>query len=74
MAKDAELGSATSSTTRSAENLPLDIAEDVEVGGNSDGSDDETLERSPLFKKLNRPMGYLTSLRSDVDSTSFTKR
>ena len=39
------------------------MAEDAEVGGNGDGGDDETVERSPLSKKPNVPTGYLTSLR-----------
>ena len=42
-------------TTRSAENLPSDMAEDAEVGGNGDGGDDETVKRSPLSKKPNVP-------------------
>ena len=76
MAEDAEVGSRTSSTTRSAENLSasVDIAEDAEVGGNGDGGDDETVERSPLSKKSSGPMGYLTSLRSDADSAPLAKR
>ena len=64
-AEDAEVGSGTSSTTRSAENssASVDMAEDAEVG-EGDGGDDETVERSPLSKKSNVPIGYLTSLRS----------
>ena len=73
-AEDAEVGSRTSSTTRSAKNLPSDMAEDVEVGGNGDGGDDKTVERSPLSKKPNGLMGYLTSLCSDADSALFEKR
>ena len=73
MAEDAEVGSGTSSTTRSAENSPSDMAENAEVGGNSDGGDDETVERSPS-KKPNVPIGYLTSLRSEADSALFAKR
>ena len=64
MAEDAEFGSGTSSITRSAESSPSDMAEDVEVGGNGDGGDDKTVERSPLSKKPNVPTGYLTSLHS----------
>ena len=74
MAEDAEVESGTSSTTRSAENLPLNMAEDAEVGGNDDGGDDETVKRSPLSKKPNGHMEYLTSLCSDADSASFEKR
>ena len=64
-AEDAEVGSGTSSTTRSAENssASVDIAEDAEVGDNDDGGDDKTVKRSPS-KKPNVPMRYLTSLRS----------
>ena len=62
-AEDAEVGSGTSSTTRSAKNSPSDMAEDAEVGGNDDGGDDKTVERPPS-KKPNVPMGYLTFLRS----------
>ena len=64
MAEDAEVGSGTSSTTRSAENLSasVDMAEDAKVGKGDDG-DDETVERASS-KKPNVSMGYLTSLRS----------
>ena len=64
MAEDAEVGSETSSTTRSAKNLLSDMAKDAEVGGNGDGGDDETVKKSPS-KKPNVPIGYLTSLRSE---------
>ena len=73
-AEDAEVGSETSSPTRSAENLPLDMAEDAEVGGNGDGSDDEIVKKSPLSKKQNGPTEYLTSLLSNIDSALFEKR
>ena len=63
-AEDAEVRSGTSSTTRSAKNSPLDMAEDAEVGGNGDGGNDKTVERSPS-KKPSVPTGYLTSLRSE---------
>ena len=53
-AEDAEVGSGTSSTTRSAENLLSDMAEDAEVGGNSDGDDDEIVKRSPPSKNVKR--------------------
>ena len=72
-AEDAEVGSGTSSITRLAKNLSLYMAEDTEVGGNGDGDDDETVERSPS-KKLSRPTGYLTSLcfeKSWVSLNSF---
>ena len=57
--EDTELGSKTSSMTRLAKNssLLVDIAEDVEVGEDN-GGDDETVERSLLFKKPNVPTGY----------------
>ena len=54
MAENAEVGSKTSSTTRSAKNLLLDIAENAEVGSNGHGNDNETVKKSP-FKKLNGP-------------------
>ena len=74
MAEDAEVGSGTSSTTRSAKNLPSNMAENAEVGGNDNGSDDKTIKKSFLSKKLNGPLEYLTSLRFDVDSAPFAKR
>ena len=52
-AEDAEFGSKTSSTTRSAENLPSNIAEDAKVGRNNDGGNDEMVKRSPLSKMSN---------------------
>lgn len=75
MAEDAEAGSETSSTTRSAENLSasVDMAEDTEVGGGGDGGDDETVKRLPPSKKSNVPTGYLTSLRSNASSVPFEK-
>ena len=74
-AEDAEVWNGTSSTTRSAENLSasVNMAEDAEVG-EDDGDNNETVKRSPLSKKLSRPMWYLTSLRSNVDSASLAKR
>ena len=48
------------------------MAEDDQFG-ESDGGDNETVKKSP-FKKLNVPMGYLTSLRSKADSAPFAKR
>ena len=45
MAKEAEVRSGMNFTTRSVENLPLDIAEDAEVGANNDGGDDETVKK-----------------------------
>ena len=73
-AEDAEVRSGMSSTTRSVKNSPSDMAEDAEVGGNGDGDDDETVERSLLSKKPNGPIEYLTSLRSDADNAPFEKR
>ena len=74
-AEDAEVGSETSSTTRSAKNLSalMDMAKDVEVG-EGDGGDDKTVKRSPFFKKSSGPMGYLTSLRSNANSAPPAKR
>ena len=62
-AEDTKIGNGTSSITRSAENLSasVDIAEDSEVG-KCDGSDDEIVERSALFKKPNGPIRNLISL------------
>ena len=73
MAENIEIGSGTSSTTRSAENLPSNMAEDAEIGGNNDSGDDEMVKRSPS-KESSRPTEYLTSLLSDADSASFEKR
>ena len=49
-------------TTRSAENLSLSMAEDVEVGSIGGGDcEDETVERSPLTStNSNGATGYLT--------------
>ena len=66
MAEDAEVGSGTSSTTRSAENssASVDMAENAEVGGNGDGGDDETVEKI-TFQEVERTYGvsYLPTLR-----------
>ena len=40
-----------SSTTRSAKNLPLDIVKDIEVDGNSDGNNNETVKKI-TFKEV----------------------
>ena len=50
------------------------MAENSEVDGNGNSGDNETVKRSPFFKKPNGPIGYLTSLRSNTDSVSFEKR
>ena len=73
-AEDAELGSGTSSTTKSAENLSasVDMAEDAKVG-EGNGGDDKTVKRSPS-KMPNVLIGYLTSLSSNADSAPFAKR
>ena len=73
-AEDTEVGSRTSSTTRLAENSPLNMPEDIEVGGNGDGGDDETVEKSLLSTKSNKPIEYLTSLRFNADSALFAKK
>ena len=64
MADDAEVGSRTSSTIRSAENLSasIDMAEDAEVGGGNSG-DDKTVKRSSS-KKPNIPTG--SQLKSTI--------
>ena len=74
MAEDADVGSETSSTTRSAKNssASMDMAEDVEVG-EGDGGDDETVKRSPS-RKSSGPTEYLTFLHSNADSAPFAKR
>ena len=51
----------------------MDMAEDAEVG-EGDGGDNETVKRSPLSKKSKVSIGYLTSLRSNVDSKPLAKR
>ena len=40
------------------------MTEDAEIDGNGDSGEDEMVEKSPLFKKSNGSIGYLTSLRS----------
>ena len=49
------------------------MSEDAEVGGSSDGGDDEIVERFSS-RKLSGPTGYLISLRFDADSVPFGKR
>ena len=49
-AENAKLGNKTNSTTRLAKNLPLNIAEDAEIGGNSNSGDNKTVKRLPLSK------------------------
>ena len=72
-AQDGKIGSGTSFIIRSAKKLLLNIAEDAEVGDNSDDDDNEMVERLPL-RKLSRPIGYLTSLHFDINSTPFEKK
>ena len=69
MAKEAEVGNGTSSTTRSAKNssASVDMVEYAEVG-EGDGSNDETVKRSP-FKKSSGSIGYLTSLHFEKMSS-----
>ena len=66
MAEDAEVGSGTSSTTRSAENLSAsaDMAEDAEVVGNGDGHNDKTVEKI-IIQEVERiyEISYLSTLR-----------
>ena len=63
MAKDAEIDSKISSTTKSAKNLSalIDMAEDAQVG-KDDSSDNETVKRLPLSKKPNVSTEYLIFL------------
>ena len=49
------------------------MAKYAEVGGNSNGGDDETVKKSPS-RKLNGSTEYLTFLRSDANSAPFEKR
>ena len=63
-AEDIEVGSKTSSTTRSAKNLlvSVDMAEGAEVG-EGDGGDGKTVKRLPFSKKLSGPIRNHTFLR-----------
>ena len=45
MAEDAEVGNRTSYITRPAKDLPLDMAENVEVGGNGESGNDEMVKK-----------------------------
>ena len=67
-AENAEVGSGTNSTTRSAENSPSDMAEDAEVGGNGDGGDDEMVKRSTSSKMSSGSTGasYIPTLRKKM--------
>ena len=73
MTEDAEVGSKMTSTTKSAKNLPLHIAEDAEISDNGNGGNNEMVERSPS-RKPSKFIEYLASLRSNVDSAPFEKR
>ena len=74
-AEDAEVRSRTSSITRLDKNssASVDMAENAKVV-ESGGGDDKMVERSPLSKKSSGFMGYLISLRSDLDSALLAKR
>ena len=61
-AEVAEINSGTSFITRSAKNLPLDMAEDLKIGSNNDGSDNKMVKKSSLFKKSSSSMQYLIFL------------
>ena len=65
MADDAEVGSGTSSTTRSVKQLSasVDMMEDAEFCEGNSG-DDEIVKRLP-FKKSSRSTGYFISLHSE---------
>ena len=64
-AEDAEVGSKTSSTTKSAKNLSpsVDMAKNTKFVEDN-GGDNKTIKRLPFSKKLNLPTGYLTTLHS----------
>ena len=64
MVKDIEMGSEISSIIKSAKNLPLNMVENAEVGGNTDDDNNETVKKLLFFKKLNVLIGYFTSLYS----------
>ena len=64
MVEDTEVGNGTSPTTRSAQNLLLNMAEDVEVNGNGDGGNDKKVKRSSFSKKPNILTEYFISPRS----------
>ena len=69
MTEDAKVRIKTSPTTRSAKNLPLDMAEDVEVDGNGDGDGDETVEKSPSKKSADL-QGILSTHAPEKDKFS----
>ena len=74
-AEDAEVGSGTSSKTRSAENLwaLIDRAEDAEIGEGDNGNN-EMVKRSPFCKKLSGLIKYLTFLYSNTNSAPLAKK
>ena len=59
-AEHAEINSKTSSITKSAENLSLDMVKDPENGGNGDGGNDKIVKKSPFSKKSSGLIGYVT--------------
>ena len=65
-AEDAEVGSRTSSTTRSANNssASVDMAEEAEVSSNGDGGDDEMVKKI-TFQEVEQTyrVSYLLTLR-----------
>ena len=67
-AEDSEVGSGMNSIIRSAKNLPLDMAENAEVGGNGDSGNNEMVKRSPLSKMLSGSTGvfYLLTLQKKL--------
>ena len=54
MAEDVEVENGISSTIRSVKDLPSDITEDVEVGGNGDGGGNKTGQKITSFQKVKR--------------------
>ena len=56
--EDADVGSGTSFTTKSVKYLPLDMAQDAEVGDIGDSSDNKTVKKSPFSKKLSGSIRY----------------
>ena len=49
----------TSSKTRSAKNLPANMADNAKVGGGSGNCKDKIVKKSFLSKKSNKAIGYL---------------
>ena len=63
-AKEGEIDSKTNFISRSTKNLLLSIsiADNTKIAEGSSSSDDKTVKKSPLSKKLNIPTRYFTFL------------